>query len=378
MPDIGIDHDFLLRTLREWLTAGVSASNLASSVRINDFRPYSGGLKAKSVGELSLDLKVTIKVGPGELIGHKAMMNHINQCNEALKSGTGTLLQDRIFPEVMCVEQLPQDAPDGTPQYLMLMQSLAGYHSLEDILYERNDPPEDDLRHQLDVVLEMLGVIHGIRAGDVNLPAVKTTPSPFQKRISGYLERYYTADPLLAVMRSKSGRLNGKPCPPLGELLKRIDWPKDRRNGLSLVHGDAHLGNIMLRRRGPNLSVRLIDPNPEIGYSLPLYDYGKLYHFADPVGWARRKKQYCSADFACRANRWSLDFGTQGFPGQIEAKREQLVHHLNDRLSSVGSADLAIARASAHVALAVAMANDHTRGRFCLGHTISHLLAGAQ
>lgn len=378
MPDIGIDHTFLLKTLRDWLNAGVSASNLASSVRINGFQPYSGGLKAKTVGELSLDLKVSIKEGPDELIDHQAMMNHVNTRNDTLKHQTGSLLQDRVFPEAMSVNRLPQDAADGSPQYLMLMQSLSGYQSLEDALYERDSLTSSELTHVIDVTVEMLNLIHGIHPGDGDLRTIGTTRSPFSKRIKNYLKRYYAADEELAILQTKPGRVNGVDCPPLAKLLKDITWPMARNDQLSLIHGDIHLGNIMLRRRGRNLSVRLIDPNPVIGYSMPLYDYGKLYHFVDPVGWTRRKKRYCSASFTYRANRWSIDYRTRALPKQIEKKRAELVRHLDAKLASVDRADLAIARAAAHVALAVLKAEDRVRGRFCLGQTISHLLAGVR
>jgi hypothetical protein len=40
---------------------------------------------------------------------------------------------------------------------------------------------------------------------------------------------------------------------------------------------------------------KLIDPNPEVRFTDPLHDAGKLFHWAEPVGWTHVAPEVCFA-----------------------------------------------------------------------------------
>ena len=95
----------LVPAVRTLLARGLSDSFMRACVRIGEFETYSGGLKADLVGGLTLHVNAALKLGGGELEGHAALMNAVND----LRPGT--------FAEVL--ETVPLDGG----RWLLLMAS---------------------------------------------------------------------------------------------------------------------------------------------------------------------------------------------------------------------------------------------------------------
>jgi hypothetical protein len=138
----------------------------------------------------------------------------------------------------------------------------------------------------------------------------------------------------------------------------------------------------MARKRGRGVSVRLIDPNPSIGVTDPLYDAGKLLHWAEPVGWARVAPDQCRARLRVRRDGWSLSAELCDVSTAAEARRAFLERRIHERLARLGrptdttrAARLHVAVASAHVGLAALLDRPdqaHPR-RFAFAHALASL-----
>jgi hypothetical protein len=199
------------------------------------------------------------------------------------------------------------------------------------------------------------------------------------------------SDPALAPLRDRAGTIDGVPCPPLDELLPALSrWLRTSLVNVRprLTHGDLHLGNIMVRRRGTGLSVRLIDPNPMIGYADPLYDAGKLLHWAEPVGWARIIPVACRVRGSLpRRGPWRLTTSVDGIPRAAEERRAHLEREVRARIASgartsdpTRAARLEVSVAAAHIGLASLLARreDAELRRFVLAHSLSALARWSQ
>jgi hypothetical protein len=176
----------------------------------------------------------------------------------------------------------------------------------------------------------------------------------------------------------------GESLPPLGELLDGVDAFLEKALAdvpRTLCHGDLHLANVMARRRGRGFSVRLLDPNPIIGISDPLYDAGKLLHWSEPVGWLVAAPSLCRTHFRATAKGYELGAEVVGAPAGAERRREVFEATVRERLARVRRADptraprLEIATASAHVGMAslyTGAEQMHER-RFALAYTLAAL-----
>lgn len=378
----------LVGLLRHWLAQGITRQNLASSVRVQAFKPYSAGLKADLVAEITLDVRAVVKKGDAQLLQHRDMMNAVNQLNR-LPHDQRPGLQQALFPEVMRVEPIDTEQAD-TPvaSYLMLMQALVGYQSLDDLLYSGSTPTAD-LAKALTTVLGYCDFIHSIQPGEVpELATLPSTPNPFSARIPRLLNILEQNDPILADIRQNPGNVNGQPCPALDEMLSHtIPWldQQCRYQPPRLVHGDIHLSNIMIRQRGRSLSVRLIDPNPSVGFSHPMYDAGKLLHFLEPVGWVRHRPKACKL-------HWQPSQGSQ--PWSLSAQAPKAAESINKTATSMiaqvqnhfavtdpkTQAMLRLATASAHLGLAAIKPGQQATQarRYVLSYALAALTDGYQ
>jgi hypothetical protein len=130
----------------------------------------------------------------------------------------------------------------------------------------------------------------------------------------------------------------------------------------------------------------LIDPNPEIGFSQPLYDIGKLLHWVEPVGWAQVTPQACEAEWHARVGRgrWSLNAWVEGVSRAAEQRRKYIEERVNELANAYRGGYgvrftpmLALARASAHVGLAALLTGRSNLSvrRFVLAHALRALMA---
>ncbi len=359
----------LVPAVQALLAQGLPPSFVKSCVRIGEFQPFGGGLKADLVGGLRIDVNAVLKLGNGELVRHEAMMNEVNR------------RQPRTFAEIISVVQLADN------RFLLLMEQLRKHETFLDRVY-LHDTRQADLAHILKKGLDSLSAIHRIGSSDPGAPALAVTHPVFSARLRPRLADLIRNDPRLHTLWDHAGEVIGMRCPPVKELLDQLtDWEQRTAESIEprLVHGDPHLRNLMARRYGKGFSARWIDPNPEIGYTDIAYDYGKLLHFAEPVGWAVVDAKYCQArlELSKTERSWRLDANVPGAPKAAETRRafvEKLLwEHLHSDQSDPTSIEprrIHAARASAHAGLLPRMqAGNETAARdFVLAHTL-HALA---
>ena len=357
----------IVPAVRALLERGLEDDYLKASVRIGAFTPFGGGLKADLVGGLRIDVNAALKLGDSELDLHRQLMEAVDR------------VRARTFPEVLSLVRLK----DG--RRLMFMEQLLGHETLLDMTYLR-PTTRGDLERVLDKVIEGVRAIRRTaRAEPRMVRRLPVTADPYTARLRDRLGKILDADPDLSVMDERGGTVLGVEVPPLPQLLDEVGaWVPGALEGAPRVpcHGDLHLGNVMVRRRGRGWSVRLIDPNPGIGVTDPLYDAGKLLHWAEPVGWARVAPEGCRTRLRGGSDGWRLEAWMEGASDAADKRRGWLEQSIHDRLARLGRASdttraarLHIAVASAHVGLAALLvrpSDQHAR-RFALAHALAAL-----
>ena len=179
----------------------------------------------------------------------------------------------------------------------------------------------------------------------------------------------------------------GLAFPPLNNLLCRLEaWLETIMPSVPcvLVHGDPHLRNVMVRHHGTGLAVRFIDPNPEQGFTDPAYDFGKLLHFAEPVGWALGWPQMCRAAFSHAGAAWTLNAHLHDAPASSKRRQAYLEREVHKRIGKLNWAQnptwlarLHVSRASAHLGLLTRFSDPNAREArlFVLAHALAALAA---
>ena len=359
----------LVPAVRTLLARGLSDSFMRACVRIGEFETYSGGLKADLVGGLTLHVNAALKLGGGDLEGHAALMNAVND----LRPGT--------FAEVL--ETVPLDGG----RWLLLMAQLRKYETLFDLVFER-ETTLAELRQALDKTFSGLAVVHAVvPRTSPKLGHFVETQDPYTPRVRAKLNAALNAEPALAPMLDAPGQVLGLACRPLGDLLTRLEaWLARVMPDVPrlLIHGDPHLRNVMVRHYGKGLSARFIDPNPDYGYTDPAYDFGKLLHFAEPVGWALARPAACQGCWQLGRDGWTLDATLLTVPQAPERRRAFLEQEIHARIARLiwardptWVARLHVARASAHLGLLARFSGQDTEDarRFVLAHAVAALAA---
>jgi hypothetical protein len=357
----------LVPAVRDLLGRGLSESFMRACVRIGAFERYSGGLKADLVGGVTLHVNAAIKLGGIELEAHAGLMNAVN----AQRPGT--------FAEVLDVVSLDET------RHLLLMAQLRKHETLLDLVYGR-ETSLGDLGRALDKCLASLQAVHRIaKSATPDLQRFPLTVDPYSKRIRPKLVDALNAESDLAPLLERPGRVRGRDCPPLGLLLERLErWLEENMPNAPrvLIHGDPHLRNAMIGRHGKGIALRLIDPNPEHGFTDPAYDFGKLLHFAEPVGWALAKPGVCRANLSAEATGWSLEASLQDAPEAARRRQAFVERTLNERIARSSwaknrtwPARLHVARASAHLGLLARFGDPEGREArlFVLAHALAAL-----
>ncbi len=352
--------------VRALLRRGLPEDFVEACVRVGAFEAFGGGYKSELVGGLRIDVNAAMKLGGEELDRHVLLMERVNKTRA------------RTFPSVQAVFRLEGE------RRLLFMEQLLAHTTLLDLVYRRRTAITD-----LDRILDhtFVGVRAIRRTGREHARALARLPridDPYGARLRAKLERITELDPDLRRLWNEEGRVLDEKVPPLTPLLACLDaWlgsalPQAPR---TLCHGDLHLGNVMARRRGRGFSVRVINPNPEIGITDPLYDAGKLLHFAEPVGWAAIDPAHCRASLRTSAKGYRLEPLLSPASASAERRRASFESILRERLAAVRrkdesrSARLEVATAAAHVGLAALLESkrDEAARRFVLAYALRAL-----
>lgn len=359
----------LIPAIRDLLERGLSRPFMKSCVRIGGYEDFTGGLKATLVGGLTVHVNAALKLGGPELRLHAALMRAVN----ARRPST--------FAEVLDAVPL---GPEGK-RYLLLMGELRKHNTLFDLVYTRGTALAL-IGQVLKKTLDGLAALHTVRAGDIlDLAGLPICPDPFTPRIRPKLLAAISADQDLSPLLHHPGLTQGIACPPVYELLERLEeWLREvlPTTPRVLVHGDPHLRNVLVRSYGKGVVARFIDPNPDYGYTDPAYDFGKMLHFAEPVGWALARPEICRADWTVEKSGWSLDANTCLAAQAPERRRDFLEREIHKHIACTAwhneptwEARLHVARASAHLGL-LALFNTPdgvAAKRFILAHALAAL-----
>jgi len=352
--------------VRALLRRGLPDDFVKACVRVGAFEAFGGGYKSELVGGLRIDVNAAMKLGGPELDRHVLLMERVNRTRE------------RTFPSVQAVVKLTGG------RRLLFMEQLLGHTTLLDLVYRRRTSMAD-----LDKILSHVFV--GVRAVRRThreqaraLARLPRTTDPYGPRLRAKLGAILAGDRELRVLRKKPGTVLGENVPPLDPLLDALDaWLPRALSGAprTLCHGDLHLGNVMARRRGRGFSVRMIDPNPDVGITDPLYDAGKLLHFAEPVGWATIDPAHCRATLRVTKRGYRLEPRLAPSSAAAERRRASFELSVRDRLGAARrrdptrSARLELATAAAHVGLAALLTDKKDAGarRFVLAYALRAL-----
>jgi uncharacterized protein YeaO (DUF488 family) len=291
-------------------------------------------------------------------------------------------LRRRTFPTILT----ESDAADGG--VFLLMEELQKHVTfLRKVYVERTTHRE--LANILSHVFDAIRLMHTVTPKScVGLNCLPQTKDPFYTRLREKLLALLEIDPDCANILSHPGTVNGHPCPSIKQLFAKIAAVVDsipKSVSLRLVHGDPHFGNIMVRKNGKyGYRVRLIDPNPEIGFSQPLYDLGKLLHWAEPVGWAQIKPSLCRARWSgsAKGSNWTLNSWVGDVSASAEKRRSfakmEILRFAEEYRAIYGNsfnAVLILASASAHLGLAALLRsrNEQPARRFVLAFALQEL-----
>lgn len=371
MPDGAIClRSDLVPAVREFLSRGLTEKFQKGCVRIGGFNRYSGGLKADLVGGLRIDVRAALKIGTTELIQHRQMMRYVNG------------VRPKTFPDVLGERSLA----DG--RVMLITEDFTEYVTLLNKVYHESTRSAE-FERIVGHVCDALGAMHSLSQKSAPaLRSIPVTPEPFMARLHEKFSDIVKSDPDLHVILDRPGEIMQCPCLPAGKLLDNaaiVAKSVAETLPLRLVHGDPHFANIMVRKSGKNgYRVRLIDPNPLIGFSQPLYDYGKLMHWCEPVGWAKVNPSVCRAKFlySKKKRRWNMAIATEGISQAAENRRRsvwRLIHRSAQSLRQDYGEHfdfmLSIATASSHIGLA-AFLNERRlvqARRFVVAHTMKRL-----
>lgn len=334
---------FLVPIVREILQKGLTENFLKSCVRIGEVLPKTAGLKSNFVGHIRIDVNTIVKIHTEELNLHKSLMEKVNS----------QIPNKKIFPNILQVTKI------NDSKYIMLMEELLKHESFLTYIYVKATK-QTELEILTKKVLENLSIIHEtpILVSD----NFKSNRNPYYKRIKEKIYEILSNDKELSIMDKHNGRINNNYIISIESMLSNLNsWLKDNIQDikLSLNHGDYHLENILFRPRGRGYSCLTIDPNPLVGESDPLYDFGKLLHWIDIVGWAKYKPVNCKAIFNISESSWEIEYYLEKEPKSVKKRRhivwDIVLSHLkmnSNKFSNKWDRLLNVSLASSHLGFA--------------------------
>lgn len=264
----------VVEAVRKVLQRGLPERTVRSNVRLEGFERYGGGMKSPLVGGLSVRLELALKIGDRELDGLVSLFRAAN-------AGC-----DRVFPEIHRLIEMPGD--DG--RRILVMDHLRGYRPLWWTVFQAGTPPRL-VERAAGRCLEQIDRVHALGAKSTS--TVRSTSRKLYFDRLRAKAKELARRPWFEEACEKGLFLQGSrgwlEAPPVDELIAGLEEglrPVPQKAEV-VLHGDPHLGNLMVRRYGNGFAARLIDPNPSWGVGDYLYDVGKCFHFADDCGPAR-------------------------------------------------------------------------------------------
>lgn len=256
---------------------------LRENIVISKYSPFSEAVASEVVGEINVEVKFVVKVGGEEL----------KRQIESMKNQGSTFRG--LYPEIYEEQEL-----QGS--YACIMELLYDYFSLHKMIFRKCAKNQLEVQRALDCTFANLERIYLASKNSFNLP-----------NLAGFYARERILQKVIAVsqdidkwlfltlgysgvlrggfeaLRDCVIRVDGNQLRPYNEcaaiLEERIN---DRGSQIGLgfttiVHGDAHPGNIMIKILGDSCQMKFLDPNPCVVGDY-LYDMAKMVHWLDKVG----------------------------------------------------------------------------------------------
>jgi hypothetical protein len=310
----------------------------ARNIAVGASAALKGGLQSDAVLRLRIDVHLVAKVAGGELQTHAKYLSFVNS------------MVPRMFPEVLGIVALDNG------RYALLMEDIVNRESGLDLVFRRPTKTKDLVKLTESAFVE-LEKLHGIPCEKIS-PELKsiTLRDLYAPRLYKKFKEITELDSRLDYLWDLPCEVFGYECPPLKETLGRIEsWVDSQLIDVdpTLLHGDPHLGNIFYQA-GSSGRVRFIDPNPDAAYGDPIYDFGKLLHWIEPVGWAAYNVGLCRSRIKVDRHRNKVKLSAWLSPEisqAAERRRSQIEKSFYESERFVDK------RAQARLALSVAIAH---------------------
>lgn len=342
----GDAHEWITNVARSEVVKRMMEDQCARNIAVGAHAAVAGGLQSDTVLRLRVDIHLIAKVAGSELRSHERYLSFVNS------------LVPRMFPEVFGMVALDKD------KYALLMEDLVDRESALNLVFRRQTKTAD-LSRLLNSAYSELMRLHGTPAKQIPrwLRSIGL-PDPYSPRLFKKIKATTDLDSRLACLWKRSCKVFEYDCPPLEVMLQRVgSWAHHQLVDVkpTLLHGDPHLGNIFYRT-GDSSRVRFIDPNPDVGYGDPVYDFGKLLHWIEPVGWAGYDPTLCRSRIELDRKRNEMKLSAWLSP-DISQAAEQRRSRVERSFYALGNFDegtqarLALSVASAHAGLARLLAH---------------------
>lgn len=259
--------NLIRKAIIESIAHNIKGDFLGDNIRLGKAVPYSDGYKSPFVGDILVNFHIVVKIGGIELEKQRTLMESMN-----------TLSFPKLCPSVFGI------SPINNERYAMILERLINYFSMYSVIYEikgRNDVSK--IAKSLFKRLEKY-----YSKSITNCSSKKDYINLYVKRIQEKLGEVRKGK-FGHLLKYKKIMINGQKFPNSEGILiflKHLQNKYRLFHFQHLIHGDTHLGNIMIKKlpkRG--YSIKLIDPNPDWGCNDYLYDIGKIYHWAEEIGY---------------------------------------------------------------------------------------------
>lgn len=266
-----------------------------ANILLDKYSPFSEAVASPIVGEIDARIRLVAKVGGEEL---KSQIEFIEKQEPWIRD---------LYPAIRA-------RYESRGMFGCLLELLSDYHSFHDIVFGPTAASKGDIAKALDCITSLFMMIYERTLNRYRVPSLSAL---YMHRIVGRvneakaaLDQFCASGSLL----DSTIEIDGVLLEPYNNCVSAVQskLPSLGPSFTTLVHGDAHPGNIMLRRIADGYEMKFLDPNPYIEQSDYLYDIGKMMHWLDKVGLLilerQTRQQIVSVDVTPRASHIRVSY----------------------------------------------------------------------
>lgn len=261
----------VLRAIRDGLS-----NVIEQNVTVTDLEPFLDAVASRIVGSVDVVVECVLKVGDAKLL---------KQLEYIENNG-----YSHLYPQIYSTLKEGEDCA-------CLMEFIPGL-TLHSMIF--SPEPNDETKLETDTVsvLNLLTSIYNDKQYKYTQPNLEAIyiRDRFKEKYSKGLERlkkvvrfpqeYEHLRERLNRLSSFPIKVNGQECLSYDDCLKELRFllPKINCPCSTLVHGDPHPGNIIFSSASEGERIRFLDPNGYIDQGDYLYDFGKMVHWVELMG----------------------------------------------------------------------------------------------